>query len=974
MLKPLENFLSFLFSGAYGITGNYGLSLLALSVMVNLILLPVYLPLEKWKKKKAMEQAPMKKELEAIKRAYRGRERYFYTNAVHRRHNYKPLESVILSLGLLIQIPFFLAAYHMLSHYSALNGVSFWFIENLSLPDGSLILAGIPVNILPLVMTGLNLISAFLYTKETSERIPLWIMAGVFLILLYRSPAGLVLYWTANNLFALIKQIPEVPSYINGTDRNRMKKIFPLIGIWAYYCIPLFAFYLSFVSLFYPAVAHRSKIILPAVVMILLFLQEVIHLLLLVFSKGRGRKRRLAVAAALFIFLIYQAVSGLNFIPGYISTGLEKLSSAGVFKRQIALFTVQTGLGLLLTFPFIYRSVIWKSKKLGHGFSFQKKGALSGWEEMTLSLILIAGAWLLWIPAMVYSSLPGQFSFSAGEMLMENLLPFFIIVAGGTVLSLLTPGRWRIIPWVVLTAAASGVFIYAFVIPFDFGFLTGFSLSKSEILQGDAITYIADFSLIVVLFSIMRAAAERWRKGIFAMLLCLNILLIGQGFHAMVASKTPVYENKKGSATDLSSGELELTVPLSESEQNVVVFMMDMMTGGYLFELLEDFPELEEDFDGFTWFPNTMAVGTNTVAGQPAIMGGPEFAPAEVNRRSLEHSVIEEIGRAYNVMIEKAMAADLDVTLVEPFEFGFLLDKWPSLKELDVTVHSIDDYVGNLEQSYIEDAAVGDETAINKKLLKAIALFRAVPYGLKSFVYEDGFWRPLSGALVYQSYFKQLLPEWLMLTKLPEMTIASDIRGQYYFITSLLAHHPHALSAEGILLSDRFPDPSVSDNRDGRNAYYSTEWSLKILADWFKDLKEKGLYDNTKIIIVSDHGNYRSADYSAPVKNKDRLSALGLDKVNHTAFNSMLMVKDFNGRGSLKRKEQNMSSSDTAQLAFNPDASAWIDSLDSKRVVEGQLTHAWNPKEQTGPEYESFGVFQVNGDFYDINNWKRVGD
>jgi len=976
MLVPLEKMLSLIFTFAYNLTENYGLSLLALSIIVNLILFPVYMPLERWKKKKAIEQAPMKKELEAIKRAYRGRERYFYTRAVHRRHNFHPIESVILSLGLLIQIPFFLAAYHMLSHYTALNGVSFLFIADLGSPDKAFQFAGIPINVLPLLMTVLNVISAFLYTKEPSERTPLWVLAAVFLVLVYKSPAGLVLYWTANNIFALIKQIHEIPERLKGINREKIKAGFPLVGKVAYYLIPLFAVYLTIISLYYPAVSHPSKIIIPSTVMILLFLQEIIHLIMLITHRGEHRKRQLAVAAALLIFIIFQTVYGLGFIPDYIITGLEKLSSAGVFKRRITIFTLQAGMGILLTLPFIFKTVSWSSRPegLGRSFKFQQEGFLSGCEEIIMSAAFIGGAWLIWIPVMIYSSLPDQFSFSAGELVSDSLIKYILIILIFLAAALLIPKRWRFIPWILAISGAVIVFLYAFIIPFDFGFLTGFSLSRSENLQGYISTYLIDFIIITAIVIFMGIASKRWRKGVFSLLLFMNVLLAGQGIYALVNSNAPVIPveaTKKEVQTDQT---LDLSIPLSTNEQNVVVFMMDMMTGGYLFEILEDSPQLKDSLDGFTWFPNTMAVATNTVAGQPAIMGGPEFAPAEVNRRDIQHSVIEEIGRSYEVMIDNAMAADLEVTLIEPFSYAYLSENWPSLTEKKIDIHTLDEYIGNLEETHIASAKIGDKSSINKKLLQAIALFRAVPYGFKSPVYDDGFWRPLGGVLVYQSYFKELLPEWLFLKKLPQLTRKVDLQGQYYFITSLLAHHPHALSREGELLFDRFPDPNERDNRKGRNAYYSTEWSLKILGDWCTDLKKKGLYDNTKIIIVSDHGNYRSADYAAALENESALSGLGLDRVNHTAFDSILLVKDFNDSGSMVTDKRMMSTADTSLIAFNQNSGSWIESLDENRSVEGQLTHAWQLFDQTGPQYESFGVFQVSGDFYDIENWKRIDD
>ena len=56
-------------------------------------------------------------------------------------------------------------------------------------------------------MTGLNLLAAFLYTKRLSvmERIQSILLAAVFLVLLYQSPAGVLLYWTFNSLFSFLR-------------------------------------------------------------------------------------------------------------------------------------------------------------------------------------------------------------------------------------------------------------------------------------------------------------------------------------------------------------------------------------------------------------------------------------------------------------------------------------------------------------------------------------------------------------------------------------------------------------------------------------------------------------------------------------------------------------------------------------------------------------------------------------------------
>ena len=68
---------------------------------------------------------------------------------------------------------------------------------------------GIAVNVLPVLMTVINLASGAIYSKEQSrkDKIQIWTLALIFLVILYNSPSGLVLYWTFNNLFSLIKNI-----------------------------------------------------------------------------------------------------------------------------------------------------------------------------------------------------------------------------------------------------------------------------------------------------------------------------------------------------------------------------------------------------------------------------------------------------------------------------------------------------------------------------------------------------------------------------------------------------------------------------------------------------------------------------------------------------------------------------------------------------------------------------------------------
>jgi YidC/Oxa1 family membrane protein insertase len=164
---------------------------------------------DKWQQEERLLQNRMKKKLGDIRAVFKGDERQMIINTYYRQMGYSPLSALKSSVGLLLQIPFFIAAYQFLSHTPTLAGESFWVLKNLGAGDGLLHMGSAAVNVLPVIMTAVNIISALVYTKDLGrrEKVQLFGMALLFLVLLYNSPSGLVLYWTCNNIFSLGKNI-----------------------------------------------------------------------------------------------------------------------------------------------------------------------------------------------------------------------------------------------------------------------------------------------------------------------------------------------------------------------------------------------------------------------------------------------------------------------------------------------------------------------------------------------------------------------------------------------------------------------------------------------------------------------------------------------------------------------------------------------------------------------------------------------
>lgn len=202
LFQPLVSIYGFLFD-LLPVGSSPGLRLIGLSILINLLLMPLYAQMERRSRKTRELRQAVARDVARIKKHFRGRERYFYIRTTYRQHRYRPLLDLLDSADLFVQILVFATAYRYLIALPALAGQSFGPISDLSRPDGLLMGA----NLLPFVMTGLNVMAAFAYVDDRSKRTQALGLALVFLALLYGSPAGIVLYWTTNNLFSLTRNL-----------------------------------------------------------------------------------------------------------------------------------------------------------------------------------------------------------------------------------------------------------------------------------------------------------------------------------------------------------------------------------------------------------------------------------------------------------------------------------------------------------------------------------------------------------------------------------------------------------------------------------------------------------------------------------------------------------------------------------------------------------------------------------------------
>jgi len=209
--KPLFALLSYL----HGIFGNWGWSIIALTIIIRLILYPLtYKGMVSMQKIK--EISPKIKEIQA---KYKGDPQRMNAAVMemYKKHGANPLGGC---LPMLLQIPVFFAIYRVLLNAEELQGAPWilW-IDDLSRMD--------PYFVLPILM-GASMffqqkMSANNFTDPFQEKV-FKFLPVIFTFFFMTFPSGLVLYWFVNNLFSIMQQFIVNQQFKNAKDLQKTLK------------------------------------------------------------------------------------------------------------------------------------------------------------------------------------------------------------------------------------------------------------------------------------------------------------------------------------------------------------------------------------------------------------------------------------------------------------------------------------------------------------------------------------------------------------------------------------------------------------------------------------------------------------------------------------------------------------------------------------------------------------------------------
>ena len=845
ILGPLELLFDVIFSLTYEEVMNAGLSLIVLSLAVNLLILPLYKRADAIQEEERDQMARMKPGIDKIKRVFKGDEQYLILKTYYRQNHYKPLYALRSALPLLLQVPFFMAAYNYLSNLTMLQGLSFGPIPDLGRPDGMLQIGGWTVNVLPVAMTLINIVSGAVYTRgmPLKNKLQLYGMALLFLVLLYDSPAGLVFYWTLNNVFSLGKNVIQ-----KAPDPRKLGRI-----LWA----AAGTVFLLFFEIVRPVPGARMKILFTlAGLMMLLPLAR-------------------------------------SFLPKKEKAPADEKTTRRIFFAACMFLTILTG--LLIPSAIVNDSV---------GEFYNALDSRPPAICILDSSLMAAGTFLIWA-GIFYRLSSGKarqgfglgFAFAAAAAMIDY--SFFGLQYGNL----------------------SPCLIYDYMIRIGL---------KDMLINAGAILLACS-----ILFLLWKKKQDFLKILFYAG--CLSVLCMSVINISGIISTTAKIQSA-GRQSDKSESP---SFTLDKKGKNVVVFMIDRAISGFVPYIFSEKPELAAQFEGFTYYPNTLSYGAYTNAATPSLFGGYEYTPLEINRKTGQ-TLQEKQNEALRLMPVTFMNHGYDVTVCDPPYANYswtpdlsIFDDYPSIHAFN-TMGS----VGAQDPERTEN-----RTRIVRRNLFCYSLFRCSPPVIHLEVYDKGRYNDAAvkwadQAVVYiasdtdrsNGMKDDFLEAYYVMESLPALTRISDNGSDHFMMIANDMTHDVQMLQMPDYVPESAVDNSPYENADHSRAtqdgkvmiirsvqqmehYHANMSAFLRLGRWLDYLRENGLYDNTRIIIVSDHGRSMGlAHIIMDGTGEDYLPAD--DKKDPMLYNPVLLVKDF-GSAAFTTDNAFMTNADVPAIAFS---------------------------------------------------------
>jgi hypothetical protein len=510
-----------------------------------------------------------------------------------------------------------------------------------------------------------------------------------------------------------------------------------------------------------------------------------------------------------------------------------------------------------------------------------------------LSVGTLAALVFLYVPIMTFLTSPGELSVHLDYLISVNARDAMLIIyVGAAAYALAMTPRMRTVLAVLALNALVLALVYSYVLPFGYPMMSGLTFEKIPISGATRLgRLLLDAALLVAVALGLYAALLRFGARQFI----VGILLVNVSLG--IAAGVSVFRDGAGEAggPDATARLSEQPLRFSRTQPNVLIIFLDRFMGSYVESILESDPALAERLEGFTWYPRSVSAGENSIAGVHPMLGGYDYTPVEMNAR---HKSLRDLSvEAFSILPYNFSHKGYRVNFVSPRGLGFTMAGDCRFLQMDgVSCTHIPLSVVKRRAEQMQFPLNDLSKSSYADLLVLLGSMRVAPYAVKEVLMRKGPWRPFLDHSAGTTF-----TQWAELQAFDDLSRTDATERNLNFISNILPHEPYYMGENCVPQRSSFEASPEEVRRRGHASLFSLQHSiaarctLLAVADYLDFLKTQGVYRNTKIAIVSDHG------IVGPVEDHSTRAVAGGSQGNvFVRLRPLVLMKEVGASGPLK--------------------------------------------------------------------------
>jgi hypothetical protein len=422
----------------------------------------------------------------------------------------------------------------------------------------------------------------------------------------------------------------------------------------------------------------------------------------------------------------------------------------------------------------------------------------------------------------------------------------------------------------------------------------------------------------------------------------------------------------------------------STTKQNLLLIVLDRAISGYIPQIFNEKPELQDVFSGFTWFPNCVSFSGFTMFGMPSVYGGYEYTPQEINKQS-STPLTKKINDALLLMPKLFEKEGYSITISDiPFENrthnAELYNRFSENKHINFE-NIIGKYTGDWLRNHPDVHLISISKALKNRLIR-FSFFTIAPPVIRSYVYDHGKYLTTTYLTEEKSKISdgsltiKTINNYSSLDYLPDLTAIDNknLDNNFIMLYNELTHEPAFFQTPNYTPQNIVANMNSSPFTQEMH-YHANIAAMMLLGEWFKLLKENNVYDNTRIIIVSDHGIALPPELLKfpPLPHNESIES----------YNPVLLFKDFNATGEIYTDNTFMTNADTVFLATSGIIENPVNPF-TGQVLKPEKTNGIDlTTDMMLPHLEHHTQYQfrinpkswmhIHDDIFKPENWSKIG-